>query len=264
VDEDLVSIGRFARLCRLTVKRLRHYDEQGLLRPAHVDAATGYRYYRRDQAGEALTIGLLRALDVPLPVITEVLSRDPEAVDRALRGQRDRLAAEIRHRERLLATVQRLIADGVPGAEVTLADEPARQVLVARATAAPERLGPVVGRCIADALAAAGDRVAGCPIGVYPLDGLETAEMPVAVAIPVAAEPGSETLAGGPVAATIHIGAYEQVPIAYHALLSWLYARGHTPLGEAREEYLVGPATAEPDGYVTRITIPIEAEGAHD
>jgi hypothetical protein len=27
VPEDLLSIGRFARLCRLSVKRLRHYDE---------------------------------------------------------------------------------------------------------------------------------------------------------------------------------------------------------------------------------------------
>ncbi|MGW2218150.1 MerR family DNA-binding transcriptional regulator, partial [Nonomuraea sp. NPDC001684] len=42
VDEDLLPIGQFARLGRLSVKQLRHYDELGLLRPAYVDEVTGY------------------------------------------------------------------------------------------------------------------------------------------------------------------------------------------------------------------------------
>ena len=47
---ELLSIGRFARLSGLTVKALRHYDAEGLLRPAHVDEWTGYRYYTAEQA----------------------------------------------------------------------------------------------------------------------------------------------------------------------------------------------------------------------
>ncbi|WP_345407311.1 MerR family DNA-binding transcriptional regulator [Nonomuraea salmonea] len=69
MDEELLPIGRFARLARLSVKQLRRYDELGLLRPAHVDEATGYRYYRAAQARQALSIGLLRSLDVPLAVV---------------------------------------------------------------------------------------------------------------------------------------------------------------------------------------------------
>ena len=42
---ELMTIGRFARVTGLTVKALRHYDEVGLLRPAAVDAETGYRSY---------------------------------------------------------------------------------------------------------------------------------------------------------------------------------------------------------------------------
>ncbi|MDX3111783.1 MerR family transcriptional regulator, partial [Nonomuraea angiospora] len=73
VDEELLPIGQFARLGRLSVKQLRHYDELGLLRPARVDAVTGYRYYRASQARVALSIALLRSLDVPLAVVGEVL-----------------------------------------------------------------------------------------------------------------------------------------------------------------------------------------------
>jgi hypothetical protein len=35
--EELLPIGRFARLSGLTVKALRHYDELGVLKPAQAD-----------------------------------------------------------------------------------------------------------------------------------------------------------------------------------------------------------------------------------
>ena len=41
----------FARLTGPTVKALRHYDELALLRPAHVDEWTGYRWCERSQGG---------------------------------------------------------------------------------------------------------------------------------------------------------------------------------------------------------------------
>lgn len=73
MDEELSPIGQFARLGRLSIKQLRHYAELGLLVPAYVDEHTGYRYYRHKQARDALSIGLLRSLDVPLAVIAQVL-----------------------------------------------------------------------------------------------------------------------------------------------------------------------------------------------
>jgi DNA-binding transcriptional MerR regulator len=45
----MFSIGEFARLGGVSVRPLRHYDEIGLLRPATVDQATGYRGYTADQ-----------------------------------------------------------------------------------------------------------------------------------------------------------------------------------------------------------------------
>ncbi len=45
----MITIGDFARLGRVSVRMLRHYDTIGLLRPEHVDPHTGYRYYRPEQ-----------------------------------------------------------------------------------------------------------------------------------------------------------------------------------------------------------------------
>src|SRR5438477_220392 len=45
----MFSIGEFARHGRVSVRMLRHYDAIGLIRPACVDAATGYRLYQASQ-----------------------------------------------------------------------------------------------------------------------------------------------------------------------------------------------------------------------
>ena len=44
-----IKIGAFSKLCRVTVKTLRHYEELGLLIPAEIDEWTGYRYYEVSQ-----------------------------------------------------------------------------------------------------------------------------------------------------------------------------------------------------------------------
>src|SRR5579863_10034642 len=45
----MFSIGEFARLGTVSVRTLRHYDEIGLLPPAKVDPAIGYRGYSAEQ-----------------------------------------------------------------------------------------------------------------------------------------------------------------------------------------------------------------------
>ncbi|HEX9625001.1 MAG TPA: MerR family transcriptional regulator [Streptosporangiaceae bacterium] len=93
LDTALMSIGRFARLTGLTVKALRHYDELGLLRPAAVDAETGYRSYSSAQLGRAEAIRLLRRLEVPLDdIATLVETDDPAAVRGVLLDHQRRTA----------------------------------------------------------------------------------------------------------------------------------------------------------------------------
>ena len=75
-EEELISIGEFAALTRLSIKALRLYDENGLLTPAHVDPISSYRYYRRNQRNRAILIGDLRRVDVPLSLIAQILDGD--------------------------------------------------------------------------------------------------------------------------------------------------------------------------------------------
>ena len=45
----MIKIGDFARLTRVSVVTLRHYDDMSLLKPVRVDEFTGYRYYTVNQ-----------------------------------------------------------------------------------------------------------------------------------------------------------------------------------------------------------------------
>ena len=50
---EQISIGEFARRSRLSLKALRLYDKRGVLVPARVDRASGYRYYDTAQLDQA-------------------------------------------------------------------------------------------------------------------------------------------------------------------------------------------------------------------
>lgn len=110
MDQDLLPIGRFARLVGLTVGALRHYDELDVLRPAVVDAETGYRRYRASQLEDARTIARLRELEVPLEEIREVLAADdPAERARRLAAHRARIEARTYRLQRVLHHVRGVV-----------------------------------------------------------------------------------------------------------------------------------------------------------
>ena len=123
MDDDLLSIGRFARLSGLSVGALRHYDELDLLRPADIDRFTGYRRYRREQLETARTIARLRDLEVPLDEIREVLAMDdPAEQRRRLAVHRARIAARSDRLTRLLHVVGRMTDGKDPIMTNTISD----------------------------------------------------------------------------------------------------------------------------------------------
>ncbi|MEU3658654.1 MerR family transcriptional regulator [Streptomyces sp. NPDC032940] len=93
--EDMLTIGAFARACRLSPKALRLYDELDLLRPARVDPDTGYRYYAVAQLEQARLVAWLRRLGMPLAGIRRIRAvDDPASAAREIRAYWARVEAE--------------------------------------------------------------------------------------------------------------------------------------------------------------------------
>lgn len=72
--DEVMTIGRFARISGLSIHTLRHYDDVGILVPAEVDPESGYRRYRRDQVRQARLIQALRWIDLPVEEIRTALA----------------------------------------------------------------------------------------------------------------------------------------------------------------------------------------------
>jgi DNA-binding transcriptional MerR regulator len=106
---SVYTVSDLAKLSGVSVRALHHYDEIGLLAPAHV-GENGYRYYGRDELLRLQQILFHRELGLPLAEIRRVL--DAPGFDRlaALRAHRERLAAEARRYRRLLKTLDATLA----------------------------------------------------------------------------------------------------------------------------------------------------------
>ncbi|MEU5793653.1 MerR family transcriptional regulator [Streptomyces sp. NPDC047813] len=100
---ELLTIGAFARVSRLSPKALRLYDELALLRPARVDPETGYRYYAAGQLGRARLVAWLRRLGMPLAEIRAVCALRPGEAAREIGAYWARVEAQTAMRRDLAA-----------------------------------------------------------------------------------------------------------------------------------------------------------------
>lgn len=262
----LLPIGRLARLGRLTVKALRLYADQGLLEPAWIDPDSGYRYYRREQVRTAATIALLRSLDVPLAAVREILaSPEPAALAAALERERGRVERDLARRRTALRSLERLLdARALAPYDVDLVDEPPRHLLALSAEVAADRMTEHIGalaRRLVDVAVREGWPLAGGVVGLYPLDLPDAFRVVLGVAVPPGTPPagGAEAVAldAGPAVTTVHVGAYDELPLAYSALMTWAHERGHELAEPVLERYLTDPGQAPPHELVTRIAIPV-------
>ncbi len=121
---ELLTIGAFAKAARLSPKALRLYDELGLLPPARVDPATGYRFYAPDQLERARLVAWLRRLGMPLARIERVCACPDEAeAGRQIRAYWARVEAETAARRELAAFLVDHLTHGTRK-EHTIMEEP--------------------------------------------------------------------------------------------------------------------------------------------
>ncbi|MFG3101477.1 MerR family transcriptional regulator [Streptomyces sp. NPDC048182] len=100
---ELLGIGAFAKASRLSPKALRLYDALGLLTPAEVDPATGYRRYAPAQLEQARMVAWLRRLGMPLARIRQVCALEAAPAAREIRAYWARVEADTAARRDLAA-----------------------------------------------------------------------------------------------------------------------------------------------------------------
>ncbi|SNT27914.1 DNA-binding transcriptional regulator, MerR family [Asanoa hainanensis] len=151
MDVRDLTIGEFGRRTGLSPKALRLYEVSGLLRPASVDPATGYRRYNVEQVERARRISLLRQLDMPLAVVAEVLhGDDTEAairLDRWWQAQEAQVRSRRASADYLRAQLTRGGPDRTPY-PVHLLDRPRTKVASITRDCDQQSLVPTMAACV--------------------------------------------------------------------------------------------------------------------
>ncbi|MGW6277553.1 MerR family transcriptional regulator [Kribbella sp. NPDC055071] len=269
----MFAIGEFARHGRVSVRMLRHYDAIGLLRPAYVDAGTGYRSYTAGQLADLNRIVALKDLGFSLEQVRTMIVDEisPAEVRALLTIRRAELEATVAESHARLAQVEsrlRGIEGDAPAADVVVKELPAIRLVGLTTTAAsftPEDISPVVhplcaelGRRLPDATV----RPAGRLTCLYARTPQAEDEVVVWATVPAAVDAGSNLnglevidLPATRVATLVHRGPIDQVLPGWQALARWIDDNGYRSGEPAREHYLDCPD--DPADWVTELQEPL-------
>ncbi|HDR5039393.1 TPA: MerR family transcriptional regulator, partial [Bacillus anthracis] len=107
----MFKIGDFARLNRVTIKTLRHYDSLGLLQPEKIDSFTKYRYYSASQMPRLNRILSLKDIGFSLEEIALILNKnmDLKQIQTLLELKHSEIADKIRNEQARLSRIETFI-----------------------------------------------------------------------------------------------------------------------------------------------------------
>ncbi|MBO2452062.1 MerR family transcriptional regulator [Actinomadura barringtoniae] len=267
----MFSIGEFARHGRVSVRMLRHYDSIGLLRPAHVDPASGYRSYEARQLSDLNRIVALKDLGFTLDQVRRVDKIDLDELQGMLRLRRAELRARIEDDTARLAQVgarlQSIEEEGaMPSDDIVIKRLPAVRVAELTAVAEsfePRSITPVIGPLYEELCARldrAGVAIAGEGIAYY--EDAPDGGVVVHAALPVNVEAGGHDfevvdLPEVERAATIvHKGPMDGVMPSVQRLARWIDDSGFRSAGYNRELY-IEYGTGDPSTWTTELQEPL-------
>ena len=269
----MLKIGDFSKLSQVSVKALRHYDRLGLLKPAQVDADTGYRFYTARQLPRLNRILALKNLGFSLEHIGQLLDEEMsyETLQGMLRLKQAELEQTVREEQARLARVATYIHHLEQ--EITMApiDVVIKAVDSVRVASIRETLPsyPAVGALFGEiegAITQQRQPQSTTYLSVWHDEGYKESDVDGEAAVGVTSAfvgndrvkvydlPGWKTCA-----CLVYAGAYNTLATPYQNLISWIESNGYRIVGPNREVYVVGGPEQDNESYVTEIQFPVEA-----
>ncbi len=263
--KGLFSIGQIATTCGVSINALRFYETKTLIKPAHTEPESGYRYYSRENLLRLRAILRLKDAGLSLPEIKEYLDGDMD--------KGTKIAALEERRNALSIAIEDLKIRNTQPGELSV-----HKIYL------PERL------CLCRTIEAKDGESALSAIGAfydeliykgvqisrawpefceYLDDGLLKGEFKVTdfvihACLPVDkknAPPEAVLYPSGNAVAVNYRGGYYDIWQAYEALAAYIDEHGYKPSGYPQEIYLEteadGSVQIDNAHNVTRVIIPI-------
>ncbi len=270
----MFKIGDFTKLCQVSVKTLRYYDELGLLKPAHVDRFTDYRYYSAAQLPRLNRILALKDLGLSLEQIGQLLNDgvSPGQLTGMLKLKQAELQERVSEEQARLARVAAWLRqieqeDKMSAYDVVIKKiEPQLVATVRDVVPTPPEQGGLWNE-LGTHMNQHKAKPTGACFTIYHDPEYKERDLDLEVCEPLAAPiagarrvrvcelPGVEAMA-----CSVHHGPFTTLPQAYQQIMKWIESNGYRITGPCREVYLhpsQNGSQTDPN-TVTEIQFPVE------
>ena len=266
-DAHMLTIGEFSKICMVSAKTLRYYDQIGLLKPGYVSRESGYRYYEAAQLKDMLLITRLKRYGFSLPEIAAAMAaRDSDALAARMRAKREIFLGEIRSQQRILFQMEQDIQKIERHEDIMqtnyavhIVQMQPKTIFSVRRIMGLRDFGDAFG-ALAASLEKSGLRPVGPFLSIYHDEEFNPERSDIEVAAEVRAEAGGGVRVFDPGLCCFaeHTGPYDDFSPCYAALMEWIDHEGYTLSGPPFEVYVKGCESGlQPAEYVTEIYFPV-------
>lgn len=272
----MLSIGEFSKICGVSAKTLRYYDEIGLIHPDEINYDNGYRYYSIGQLKKMLFISRLKAYHFSLEEIKSILELEKDRSEEKLYSIFNRKRKEIQEKLHALEyTLTQISSDlvflekGIPimsyldHIEVELVETPPMNILYIRQMMSGDDYALGYGQYFSrlyEKIAAEKLTLLGTPMTFYHSAEYNPAGNDTEFAIPIKETvEGTRVLSGGFCARSVVKGSYSELTSVYAKLREWVEMEGYEMVKAPYEVYVTDPVQAAvPEGIVTEVYFPVK------
>lgn len=264
----MLSIGEFSKICDVSTKTLRYYDETGLLKPEVINPENGYRYYAIEQLKTMLFIDRLKQYHFSLDAIRALLAEDPvqERLRAALaqkygelQAMMDGYACTLRQMQEDMRNMER----GIPimayldNIEVQLTETEPVNILSIRRVMRNDEYAKYIGELF-QMVQAQRLTPTGAPMTFHHNPEYDPMANDMEIAVPVKeVVKGTRTLPGMLCAKVVYGGEYAGLTSVYARMQAWIEAEGYGIAEAPYEVYLTDPYKVKPEENVTEVYIPV-------
>ena len=106
----MFKIGDFSKMCKVTIKALRYYENKDLIKPSYIDKTNGYRYYESKQLLEISRIISLKQIGLSIDEIKRII-KENESIDNILINKKEELQNTIKEYNYQLSKINYLLEE---------------------------------------------------------------------------------------------------------------------------------------------------------
>mgnify|MGYP001788185582 CR=1 FL=1 len=272
----MLSIGEFSKICEVSTKTLRYYDEIGLINPDEINPENGYRYYSIRQLKKMLFINRLKSYHFSLEEIKAMLELEEDQSEEKLCSALNRKRREIQEKlntfEYALKQMSNDILNlekGIPimsylnNIEVQLVETQPMNILYMRQMMSSEDYAEGYGKYFSrlyEKIATEKLTLLGTPMTIYHSPEYNPAGNDTEFALPIEETvKGTRDLPGGLCAKSVLKGSYSELTSVYAKLREWVENEGYELVKSPYEIYITAPnQVTVPEDIVTEVYFPVK------